>query len=90
MESRGLAHMGIGVGHGEDRLIQAASRAVASPLLETSIDGARAILINITGGADMSIIDINEAVTHITEASIPRPTSYSARAWTSPLRMRFA
>ena len=71
MESRGLAHMGIGVGHGEDRLIQAAKQAVASPLLETSIDGARAILINITGGADMSIIDINEAVTHITEASDP-------------------
>ena len=71
MESRGLAHMGIGVGHGEERLIQAAKQAVASPLLETSIDGARAILINITGGADMSIIDINEAVTHITEASDP-------------------
>ncbi len=71
MESRGLAHMGIGVGHGEERLIQAAKQAVASPLLETSIDGARAILINITGGADMSIIDINEAVNHITEASDP-------------------
>lgn len=71
MESRGLAHMGIGVGHGEDKLLQAAKQAVASPLLETSIDGARAVLINITGGADMSIIDINEAVNHITEASDP-------------------
>ena len=66
MESRGLAHMGIGIGHGEERLIQAAKQAVSSPLLETSIDGARAVLINITGGADMSIIDINEAVSHIT------------------------
>ena len=71
MESRGLAHMGIGIGHGEERLIQAAKQAVSSPLLETSIDGARAVLINITGGADMSIIDINEAVSHITEASDP-------------------
>ncbi len=71
MESRGLAHMGIGVGHGEERLTQAAKLAVESPLLETSINGARAVLINITGGADMSIIDINEAVKHITAASDP-------------------
>ena len=61
MEARGLAHMGIGVGKGENRMVDAARQAISSPMLETSIDGARAVLINITGGPDTSIIDINEA-----------------------------
>jgi len=61
MESGGLAHMGIGVGKGENKLVEAAKNAILSPLLETNIEGARAILINVTGGSDMSIIDINEA-----------------------------
>ncbi|MEG0767739.1 MAG: hypothetical protein RR482_08480, partial [Clostridia bacterium] len=61
MESGGMAHMGIGQGKGENRMVEAAKNAISSPMLETSIDGARAVLINITGGADMSIIDINEA-----------------------------
>ena len=61
MESGGLAHMGIGHGKGENRMVEAAKNAIQSPLLETNIDGARAVLINITGGEDMSIIDINEA-----------------------------
>ena len=58
MEARGLAHMGIGVGKGENRMVDAARQAISSPMLETSIDGARAVLINITGGPDTSIIDI--------------------------------
>ena len=49
MESGGMAHIGIGSGKGENRMIEAAKNAVASPLLETKIDGARAVLINITG-----------------------------------------
>ena len=61
MESRGLAHMGIGVGSGENRMVEAAKQAVSSPMLETSIDGARAVLINITGSPDTSIIEVNEA-----------------------------
>ena len=61
MESGGLAHMGIGHGQGENRMVEAAKNAIQSPLLETNIDGARAVLINITGGENMSIIDINEA-----------------------------
>ena len=61
MQSRGLAHMGIGIGKGESRMVDAAKQAISSPMLETSIDGARAVLINITGGPDTSIIDINEA-----------------------------
>ena len=50
MQSRGLAHMGIGIGKGENRMVDAAKQAISSPMLETSIDGARAVLINITGG----------------------------------------
>ena len=71
MEARGLAHMGIGVGKGENRMVEAARQAVSSPMLETSIDGARAVLINITGGPDTSIIDINEAAQMITQAADP-------------------
>lgn len=71
MQSRGLAHMGIGLGKGENRMVDAAKEAISSPMLETSIDGARAVLINITGGADTSIIDINEAAQLITAAADP-------------------
>ncbi len=71
MQSRGLAHMGIGVGKGESRMVDAAKQAISSPMLETSIDGARAVLINITGGPDTSIIDINEAAQLITAAADP-------------------
>ena len=69
MESGGMAHMGIGVGKGENRMVEAAKNAISSPLLETSIDGARAVLINITGGEDMSIIDINEAANLVMQAA---------------------
>ncbi len=69
MQSRGLAHMGIGIGKGENRMVEAAKMAISSPMLETSIDGARAVLINITGGPDTSIIDINEAAQLITAAA---------------------
>ena len=69
MQSRGLAHMGIGVGKGENRMVDAAKMAISSPMLETSIDGARAVLINITGGPDTSILEINEAAQLITAAA---------------------
>ncbi|MBQ3574765.1 MAG: cell division protein FtsZ, partial [Clostridia bacterium] len=69
MQSRGLAHMGIGTGKGENRMVDAAKMAISSPMLETSIDGARAVLINITGGPDTSIIEINEAAQLITAAA---------------------
>ena len=71
MQSGGLAHMGIGVGKGENRMVDAAQQAVESPMLETAIDGARAVLINITGGTDTSILDINEAAMLITQAADP-------------------
>ena len=61
MESGGMAHMGIGIGKGENSMVEAAKNAISSPMLETSIDGARAVLMNVTGGNNMSIVDINEA-----------------------------
>lgn len=71
MENGGMAHMGIGIGGGENGLVEAAKSAVSSPMLETSIDGARAILINVTGGKDMSIMDINEAAELVTNEADP-------------------
>ena len=61
MQEKGLAHMGIGMASGEGRAKEAARQAVESPLMETSINGARGILMNITGGTDMSLMEINEA-----------------------------
>jgi cell division protein FtsZ len=61
MKDKGLAHMGIGSAVGEKRAEEAAKQAVDSPLLETSIQGAKAILLNITGGTDLSLMEVNEA-----------------------------
>ncbi len=69
MESGGMAHMGIGVGKGENSMVEAAKNAVSSPMLETSIDGARAVLMNVTGGRNMSIVEINEAAQLIIQAA---------------------
>lgn len=71
MENGGMAHMGIGVGTGEDKMMMAAKAAIKSPLLETEIKGARSILINITGGPDMAIASINEAAMQITNEADP-------------------
>ena len=54
-------------------------KAISSPLLETSIEGARAILLSITGGADLSLVEVNEAAKLVGEAAHPTPTSSSAR-----------
>ncbi len=61
MENQGSALMGIGHGVGEQRAIHAAQAAIASPLLETSIDGARGVLLNITGGLDLTLNEVYEA-----------------------------
>ncbi len=70
MQSKGLALMGIGLGEGEHRAVEAATNAISSPLLEdVSIDGATGIIINITGGSNMKIHEVNEATTLIMEAA---------------------
>ena len=68
MKNRGLAHMGIGEGKGENRNLEAVRMAVASPLLETTIEGAQAVIINVTGGFDMTLDEVNDAVQLIKEA----------------------
>ena len=67
MESGGMAHMGIGMASGEKRALEAAKQAVESALLETSINGAKGVIINITGGADLGILEVSEAAAFIQE-----------------------
>lgn len=70
MSGMGMALMGTGVGKGEHRALDAAQKAIASPLLdETSIEGARGILINFTGGVDLSIHEVEEAARVVQEAA---------------------
>jgi cell division protein FtsZ len=71
MADAGSALLGIGMGAGERRAIDAAEQAVASPLLETSMDGARSILLSITGGRDLSLWEVNEAAKAVSEAAHP-------------------
>lgn len=61
MSNKGLAHMGIGCGEGENRTLEAVRQAVQSPLLETDIEGATGVIINVTGGLDISLSEVAEA-----------------------------
>jgi len=69
VQSAGTALMGVGMGEGDNRAVQAAQAAITSPLLETSIEGARGILLNITGGEDLSLYEVNEAAGVIADAA---------------------
>ncbi len=70
MSGMGLAMMGTGIAEGEERALQAARRAISSPLLEgASVNGARGVIINVTGGADLSLAEVNEASTIVQEAA---------------------
>ncbi len=71
MTERGSALMGIGVAAGENRAMEAAKKAIMSPLLETSIEGARGIIMNITGGSNLSLFEVNEAAEIVISASDP-------------------
>ncbi len=71
MSEAGSALLGIGMGVGENRATEAAAQAVASPLLETSMDGARSILLSITGGNDLSLWEVNEAAKSVSQAAHP-------------------
>jgi len=61
MRNQGLAHMGIGRAKGENRVIEAVRQAVSSPLLETTIEGAKSVILNVTGGKDLMLNEVNEA-----------------------------
>ena len=70
MHGMGMALMGTGVSSGEHRAVEAAQRAISSPLLEeASIEGAKGVLINITGGSDMTLFEVHEAASIIQEAA---------------------
>ena len=71
MSSAGSALMGIGVAGGENRASAAARMAIASPLLEVSIEGAKGVLFNIVGGSDLSMSEVNEAAQIIAQAADP-------------------
>ncbi|MBR6701501.1 MAG: cell division protein FtsZ, partial [Firmicutes bacterium] len=61
MQDKGIAHMGLGSGSGDNRVEEAVKSAIESPLLETSINGAKAILLNVCGGEDLSMLEVNQA-----------------------------
>lgn len=69
MSDKGSALMGIGIATGENRATEAAKKAVSSPLLETSIDGAHGVLMNITGGSNLSLYEVQEAADIVTSAA---------------------
>src|SRR5690625_3619711 len=69
MSNKGSALMGIGVASGENRAVEAAKNAISSPLLETSIDGAKGVLMNISGGPSVSLFEVQEAADLVTSAA---------------------
>lgn len=71
MQGAGSALMGIGAAQGEDRAVKAAELAIASPLLEASIDGAHGVLLSIQGGSDLGLFEINEAARLVQEVAHP-------------------
>jgi cell division protein FtsZ len=71
MKEKGLAHMGIGKGSGDNRATDAAKQAIQSPLLETTIEGARGVLLNITGGLNLGLYEVNEAAELVAQAADP-------------------
>ncbi|MBU2603095.1 MAG: cell division protein FtsZ [Actinobacteria bacterium] len=71
MTAAGTAHMGIGVARGDDRAREAALEAINSALLETSIDGARGILLNVSGGSDLSLFEVHEVAEVVNAAADP-------------------
>ncbi|MFV9509978.1 cell division protein FtsZ [Tepidibacillus sp. LV47] len=71
MTEKGSALMGIGIATGENRAAEAAKKAICSPLLETSINGAKGVLMNITGGTNLSLYEVNEAADIVASSSDP-------------------
>ena len=98
MRDAGQALLGIGMGTGESRAAHAAERAISSPLLETSVDGARSILLSITGGPDLSLLEVNDAAKVVHEAAHPEANiifganiddSLTDQVWVTVIATRF-
>ena len=98
MSEAGRALLGIGMGHGEGRAMLAAEKAISSPLLETSMEGARAILLSITGGSDLSLVEVSEAAKLVGEAAHPEANiifganideELSEQVWVTVVATRF-
>lgn len=71
MKNRGLAHMGVGHGKGENKTLEAVRQAVASPLIETTIEGATGVVLNIKGGSDITLREVSEAANMVKEVIDP-------------------
>jgi cell division protein FtsZ len=98
MSDAGRALLGIGMSSGEGRAVLAAEKAISSPLLETSMDGARAILLSITGGSDLSLVEVSEAAKLVAEAAHPEANiifganvdeALSEQVWVTVVATRF-
>ena len=89
MKDKGIAHIGIGQAKGDDKALEAVKQAVASPLLETTIEGASHVIINISG--DISLMDANDAASYVAGAGRRRRQYHlSARCTMTPMQMRRA
>ena len=71
LKNQGLAHMGIGSARGENRIVEAVKGAVSSPLLETTIEGAKSVIFNVTGGTDLTLTQINDAAKSVRDIVDP-------------------
>ena len=71
MHQAGSALMGVGHGSGENRALEAAKNAITSPLIEEKIDGAKGMLLNVTGGEDLGLFEVNEAARMIMQTADP-------------------
>ena len=98
MRDAGQALLGIGMGSGDTRAHSAAERAISCPLLETSVDGARSILLSITGGPDLSLLEVSEAAKIVQEAAHPEANiifganidqSLADQVWVTVIATRF-
>ena len=76
MMERGVAHMGIGVGYGENKVVDAAKQAIMSPLLDTTIQGAKGVIFNVTGDRTCGLAEIEEAVKLVQSAADPQANMF--------------
>ena len=81
MKDAGRAHMGVGIAAGREKAEQAAYAAVASPLLETSINGATGVLVNVTGSAELTLDDVETAAGIVQEAANPEANIIFGATW---------